>query len=254
MVCGLAGPPSEIPRSATSGGSSQSRARDAVLAHVRKLHATGGSMAAERKRLEKDEKWLVAAIERLTAVIETGDGLVKSLTARRSDREHELTVARSQRHVLEEQAKVKTKLPSAAQLLEHLEAVKGELLGDVARATVILRQLPVGPIRVVPSLRVDRKKVVPRLAEPYVRLTEKPDKVSKWCSRHSPKPALRLAYSHCLLRPEPTSTTSTAADSGRSRQEASAATGTTRSALHFSAGVHAGAHPALLRRSRAAQW
>jgi site-specific DNA recombinase len=251
--------------------------RDAVLAHVRKLHATGGSMEAERKRLDKDEKRLVAAIERLTAAIETGDGSVKTLTTRLSDREHELTVVRSQRHDLEEQAKAKTKLPSAAKLLEHLEAVKGELLGDEARATVILRQLLAAPIRVVPYMRVDRKKVVPRLeidlnlvaafplpvadplrrsmldaeaaqptlvtrsllvdvfyqpqlvqhavqiverrragltykaiaeelgltkyhmencarvcqmmeeqglAEPYFRLTEKPDKVSKWCSKH----------------------------------------------------------------------
>jgi hypothetical protein len=70
---------------------------------------------------------------------------------------------RSQRIDLEEQAKAKTKLPSAAKLLEHLEGVKGELLGDEARATVILRQLLAGPIRVVPYIRVDRKKVVPRL-------------------------------------------------------------------------------------------
>jgi len=107
--------------------------RDAVLAHVRKLHATGGSMEAERKRLDKDEKRLVAAIERLTAAIETGDWSVKTLTARLSDREHELTVVRSQRHDLEEQAKAKTKLPSAAKLLEHLEAVKVGLLGDEGR-------------------------------------------------------------------------------------------------------------------------
>ena len=138
-------------------------ARDAVLKQVRKLHATGGGVGAELKRLEKDEKRLVAAIERLSVAVETADGSLATLTARLSDRERELAIVRSQRLDLEEQAKAKTKLPSAAKLLEHLDAVKGQLLGDEARATVILRQLLDGPIRVVPYMRVDRKKVVPRL-------------------------------------------------------------------------------------------
>ena len=41
--------------------------------------------------------------------------------------------------------------------------MKGQLLGDEARAAVILRQLLDGPIRVVPFMRIDGKRVVPRL-------------------------------------------------------------------------------------------
>lgn len=48
-------------------------------------------------------------------------------------------------------------------MLEHLEAVKGQLLGEENRASVILRQLLDGPIRVIPFMRIDGKRVVPRL-------------------------------------------------------------------------------------------
>ena len=41
--------------------------------------------------------------------------------------------------------------------------MKGQLLGDEGRAAVILRQLLVGPIRVMPFMRIDGKRVVPRL-------------------------------------------------------------------------------------------
>jgi len=37
-------------------------ARDAVLKQVHKLHATGGGVGAELKRLEKDEKRPVATV------------------------------------------------------------------------------------------------------------------------------------------------------------------------------------------------
>jgi len=108
-------------------------ARDAVLARVRELHEQGGSVAAELKRLDKEEKKLVAAI------------------------------VRSHRREVEEQASRKKKLLGAAKLLEHLEAVKGQLLGDENRSAVILRQLLDGPIRVIPYMRIDGKRVVPRL-------------------------------------------------------------------------------------------
>jgi hypothetical protein len=78
-------------------------------------------------------------------------------------RERELAIVRSRRREVEEQASRKGPLPSAAKLLEHLEAVKGQLLGDEARAAVILRQLLTGPIRVIPYMRIDGKRVVPRL-------------------------------------------------------------------------------------------
>jgi len=55
------------------------------------------------------------------------------------------------------------KLPSAAKLLQHLEAVKVQLLGAEAWAAVILRQLLDGRIRVVPLMRIDGQRVVPRL-------------------------------------------------------------------------------------------
>jgi hypothetical protein len=65
--------------------------------------------------------------------------------------------------VIERRQERKEKLPSEAKLLEHLVAVKGQLFGDEARAAGILRQLLNGPIRVVPYMRIDGKRVVPRL-------------------------------------------------------------------------------------------
>ncbi len=137
--------------------------RQAVLDRVRQLYETGGSMAAELKKLDKEERKLVAAIERLSVAIEQGDGSLASLTSRLAERERELVLVRGRRQEMEEQASRKEKLPSAAKLLEHLEAVKGQLLGDEGRAAVILRQLLSGPIRVVPFMRIDGKRVVPRL-------------------------------------------------------------------------------------------
>ncbi len=137
--------------------------RNAVLARVRELHEKGGSVAAELKKLDKEEKELVAAIDRLSAAVESGDGALASLTSRLAERERDLAIVRSRRREVEEQAGRKEKLPSAAKLLEHLEAVKAQLLGDEARAAVILRQLLDGPIRVIPYMRIDGKRVVPRL-------------------------------------------------------------------------------------------
>ncbi|MFM9195782.1 MAG: recombinase family protein, partial [Planctomycetia bacterium] len=110
--------------------------RDAVLARVRELHEQGGSVAAELKKLDKEEKKLVSAIERLSAAVESGDGALASLTSRLADRERELAIVRSRRREVEDQASKKEKLPSAAKLLEHLEAVKGQLLGEENRAAV----------------------------------------------------------------------------------------------------------------------
>ena len=137
--------------------------RDAVLARVRELHAKGGSLAVELKKLDKEEKKLVSAIERLSTAVESGDGTLSSLTSRLADRERDLAIVRSRRREVEEQAGRKEKLPSATKLLQHLEAVTVQLLGAEARAAVILRQLLDGPIRVVPFMRIDGKRVVPRL-------------------------------------------------------------------------------------------
>jgi site-specific DNA recombinase len=137
--------------------------REAVLARVQELYATGGATAAELKRLAKQEQRLVGAIERLTVAVENGDGPLGSLSTRLSERERELAIVQAERQELEQVARAKKKLPSKAKLLEHLEAVQGQLLGDEARATVILRQLLDGPIRVVPYMRIDGKRVVPRL-------------------------------------------------------------------------------------------
>ena len=70
---------------------------------------------------------------------------------------------RARRREVEEQAGHKEKLPSDAKLLKHVGAVKGQLFGDESRAAVILRQLLDGPIRVVLFMRIDGKRVVPRL-------------------------------------------------------------------------------------------
>jgi len=143
--------------------------RDAVLARVKELHEQRGSVAAELKRLDKDEKKLLSAIERLSAAVESGDGSLASLTSRLADRERELAIVRSRRREVEEQASRKKKLPSAAKLLEHREAVQGQLLGEENRAAVILRQLLDGLIRVIPFVRIDGKRVVTRL-EPTISL------------------------------------------------------------------------------------
>ncbi len=137
--------------------------RDAVLARVRELHEKGGSLAVELKKLDTEEKKLVASIERLSAAVESGDGTLTSLTSRLAAREQDLAIVRARRQEVEEQAGRKEKLPSATKLLQHLEAVKTQVLGDEARAAVILRQLLDGPIRVVPFMRIDGSKVVPRL-------------------------------------------------------------------------------------------
>jgi len=136
---------------------------EAVLSLVRKLHATGGAAATEQTRLGKEERRLALAIERLAAAVENGNGSLSALTARLAERERELAIVRSQRRDLEEQSKARGKLPSTAKLLEHLAAVKGQLLGDESRAAVILRQLLASPIRVMPYMRIDGKKVVPRV-------------------------------------------------------------------------------------------
>jgi site-specific DNA recombinase len=137
--------------------------RDAVLARVRELYDSGGSVAADLKALAREEKRILARIDRLVSAIESGEGKLQSLTASLADREKELAILRSRRQELEAQAGRKAPLPSAAKLLEHLEAVKGQSLGEEARVAVILRQLLAGPIRVIPYMRIDGKRVVPRL-------------------------------------------------------------------------------------------
>jgi hypothetical protein len=72
-------------------------------------------------------------------------------------------VVRSRVEELSRRAGRDEKLPGPAELLRHLESVKDGLGANESRAAVILRSLLDGPIRVVPFMRIDRKKVVPRL-------------------------------------------------------------------------------------------
>ena len=69
-----------------------------------------------------------------------GGGSISSLASRLADRERELAILRTHRQEVEEQAGRKGPLPSAAKLLDHLEAVKGQLLGDEARAAAMLKR------------------------------------------------------------------------------------------------------------------
>jgi len=137
--------------------------REAVLARVRELRERGGTEAGELRALDREERKLVSAIERLAAAIEGGDGTIASLASRLADRERELAIVRSRQQEARDRQGRKGPLPSPKKLLEHLEAVKGQLLGDEPRAAVILRQLLDGPIRVIPYMRIDGKRVVPRL-------------------------------------------------------------------------------------------
>ncbi len=54
------------------------------------LHEKGGSVAADLKPLDKDEKMLLVVIERLSGAVEGSDGLLASLTSRLAEREWEL--------------------------------------------------------------------------------------------------------------------------------------------------------------------
>ena len=138
-------------------------AREALLARVAQLHKQGGPAAAELKALEKEQRKLEAAVERLGAAIEGGEGVVASLSTRLAAREKDLAVVRSRVDELSRRAGRDEKLPGPAELLRHLESVKDGLGGNEGRAAVILRSLLDGPIRVVPFMRIDREKVVPRL-------------------------------------------------------------------------------------------
>jgi hypothetical protein len=138
-------------------------AREALLDRVAQLHQQGGPAAAELKALEKEQRKLEAAIERLGVAIEGGHGAVTSLSARLADREKDLAVVRSRLEELSRRAGRDEKLPGPAELLRHLESVKAGLGSDEGRAAVILRSLLDGPIRVVPFMRIDGKKVVARL-------------------------------------------------------------------------------------------
>ncbi|MEX1077027.1 MAG: recombinase family protein [Pirellulales bacterium] len=137
--------------------------RSAVLARVRELHETGGSVAAELKRLDKDEKRLVAALER----------------------ERELAMVRARHEEVREQAGRKGKLPTAAKLLEHLEAAKGQLLGDEGKTyKEIAKECDLTKYHMENCARITRLMEEAGLPEPYSRLTEKPDHVPQWCSNH----------------------------------------------------------------------
>ena len=137
--------------------------RAAVLKRVDELHASGGGIASAIERLRKKQRKIQGAIDRLSLAVENGDGVLGSLTQRLMDRERELVTIHADLQELEEQALARKKLPSKAALLAHLEEVKGQVLANEARAAVILRQLLDGPIRVVPYMRVDGKRVLPRL-------------------------------------------------------------------------------------------
>ena len=105
------------------------------------------------------ERVYPAVLEAIVAAVLSIHGVRDAVLARVRD----LAIVWSRRRKVEEQAGRKEKLPSTTKLLDHLEAVKAQLLGDEARAAVILRQLLNEPIRVIPYMRIDGKRVVPRL-------------------------------------------------------------------------------------------
>jgi len=115
---------------------------------------------------------------------------------------------RSRQREVEEQTSRKQKLPSAAKLLEHLEAVKGQLkrtlmvnafaepqLVKHARVIVegrlegktykkIAKELNLTEYNMENCAAITRLMEAAGLPEPYRRLTEKPDYVPQWCSKH----------------------------------------------------------------------
>ena len=73
--------------------------------------------------------------------------------------------------------------------------MEGQLLGDEARAAVILRlegktykeiakELDLTKDHIQNCARITKLMEEAGLPEPYHRLTEKPDRVPEWCSKH----------------------------------------------------------------------
>jgi hypothetical protein len=192
--------------------------RDAVLARVRQLHEQGGSVAAELRKLDNEEKKLVSAIERLSAAVESGDGALASLTSRLADPERELAIVRSRQRVvprLEFTINLVAALPPAVvaplrqaagddaedepvamlkrtlmvnafdepQLVKHARViVEGRLEGKTYKK--IAKELNLTEYNMENCTAITRLMEAAGLPEPYRRLKEKPDYVPQWCSKH----------------------------------------------------------------------
>jgi hypothetical protein len=154
--------------------------RGAVLARVKELHEKGGAVAAEFKTLYREEKRLLAAIERLSAAVERGDVALASLTSRRPLRQ--AAAAADERPVMFERSLV-VNAYAEPQLVKHARViVERRLAGKTYKA--IAQELDLTNYHMEKCAAIVRLMESAGLAEPYRRLTEKPDHVPQWCSKH----------------------------------------------------------------------
>ena len=136
--------------------------REQLVARVLELHASGGDHAASQRALQSEESKLSGSIANLCLAIEkSGDG-IDALVERLASRERDLKVVRSRLAELASQTQDRKPPPTAADILRHLESLQAGLVARDSRASVILRQLLVGPIRAIPHRQFDSNKVVLR--------------------------------------------------------------------------------------------
>ena len=136
--------------------------REQLVARVLELHASGGDHAASHRALQSEESKLVGGIANICLAIEkSGDG-IDALVERLASRERDLKVVRSRLAELASQTHDRKPPPTAADILRHLESLQAGLVARDSRASVILRQLLVGPIRAIPHRQFDSNKVVLR--------------------------------------------------------------------------------------------
>ncbi len=136
--------------------------REQLVARVLELHASGGDHAASQRALQSEESKLSGSIANLCLAIEkSGDG-IDALVERLASRERDLKVVRSRLAELASQTHDRKPPPTAADILRHLESLQAGLVARDSRASVILRQLLVGPIRAIPHRQFDSNKVVLR--------------------------------------------------------------------------------------------
>jgi site-specific DNA recombinase len=141
---------------------SLAESREALVARVLELHASGGDVAASQRALESEQAKLTASIANLCLAIEKGGEGMDALVQRLATRERDLKVVRSRLTELAARAQQRRPPPTADEILRHLETLKADLVAGDRRAGVILRQLLQRPIRAIPHRQFDSNKVVLR--------------------------------------------------------------------------------------------
>lgn len=136
--------------------------REALVARVLELHASGGDVAASQRALESEQAKLTTSITDLCLAIEKGGEGMDALVQRLATRERDLKVVQSRLAELAARSQQRRPPPTPDEILRYLETLKADLVAGDRRAGVILRQLLQGPIRAIPFQQFDSPKVVLR--------------------------------------------------------------------------------------------